>query len=93
MGRVTDQTTSAAMAVMAPFSSSVTRAVTIRTLLVCVLNLCPTPSLSNVEWIQLLTSQGASSTLAFMNEYWISKDERNEAFWEVRPAYMSCFLV
>jgi hypothetical protein len=74
---------------MAPFSRTVTRAVTIRTLLVYVLNLRSTTPLSDVEWTQLLESQGASSTLSFMETYWVSNDGNNEAFWEVWPAYVS----
>jgi ribonuclease T2 len=31
---------------------------------------------------QLLTNANATATLAFMNEFWISDDESNEAFWE-----------
>ena len=80
-------------AAMAPLRSSVTRAVNTRILLPCVLNLRSTSSLSDVEWIQLLTSQGATSTLNFMNTYWISDDESNEAFWEVKLVHTSCLHV
>jgi hypothetical protein len=78
---------------MAPFPSSVTRAVNTRTFLACVLYLHPTSSLSDAEWIQLLTSQGASATLAFMQEYWVDINGQNEQFWEVRPVYTSYLLV
>ncbi|KAN0135088.1 Ribonuclease T2-like protein [Lactarius tabidus] len=40
------------------------------------------PSRDYTNITGLLVSQGASSTLSFMNEYWISNDETNEALWE-----------
>jgi len=40
----------------------------------------------------LLESQGASSTLSFMENYWISNDESNEAFWEHEwAAHGTCY--
>ena len=35
----------------------------------------------------LLTDQGASDTLSFMQEYWVDINGQNEQFWEV-----SCHL-
>ncbi|KAF8274045.1 base non-specific and adenylic acid preferential ribonuclease [Lactarius quietus] len=40
------------------------------------------PSRDYTDITGLLTSQGAGSTLSFMEEYWISDDESNEDFWE-----------
>lgn len=70
-----------------------TRAVTTRTFLVYVLSLCSPPALSDIERIQLLQAQGASSTLSFMNTYWVTADRSDEEFWEVQLAYPSSFLV
>jgi len=40
----------------------------------------------------LLSSEGATSTLEFMEEYWISNDESNEAFWEHEwAAHGTCY--
>jgi hypothetical protein len=73
---------------MANIPSIVIRAVNTRTLLVYVLYLRATSSLFDVDWIQLLESQGASSAVSFMQEYWISNDESPEKFWEVRSVYI-----
>ncbi|GBE77418.1 Ribonuclease Le2 [Sparassis crispa] len=40
------------------------------------------PSRDYSDITSLLQDQGASSTLDFMQTYWISDDESNEAFWE-----------
>ncbi len=78
---------------MAPLPRSVTRVANTRTLLACVLYLRSTSSLSDAEWIQLLTAQGASDTLAFMQQFWVDINGQNEQFWEVRPVYTSCPFV
>ena len=52
-----------------------------------ILYLCLPGSPSDTMWIQLLTSQGASYTLAYMQEYWVDINGQNEQFWEVRPIY------
>jgi hypothetical protein len=37
--------------------------------------------------LQLLTSQGATSTLDYMQQYWLNDDGTNEELWEVRTAF------
>ncbi|KAN0133303.1 Ribonuclease T2-like protein [Lactarius tabidus] len=50
------------------------------------------PSREYTNITGLLTSQGAGSTLSFMNEYWISNSESNEAFWEHEwAAHGTCY--
>jgi len=44
------------------------------------------------DFPQLLESQGASSTLEFMQQYWLNDHGSNERFWEVRETRNSRFI-